>query len=191
MKFIILHGTMGSPEENWFPWIAKELEELGHKTVRPQLPTPEGQNPKNWINGIRKAVESLDGPDDETVFVAHSMSPLAVCMYLETINVKVKACYFISGFAEKFNWPDPFPKLNNSFVDTKVDWSKVANNCNNIYCFEGDNDPYVTISMATNFAKLCNAKTLDVIPNGGHLSASSGYTEFPFLMQKIKDTILK
>lgn len=191
MKFVILHGKMGSPEENWFPWMANELEKLGHDTIRPQLPTPDGQTPENWVNGIRKAVEDLGGPNEETVFIGHSMSPLAVCMYLEAIDVKIKACYFVCGFAERFGWPDPFPKLNNHFVDKKLNWDKITHNCDEVYCFEGDNDPYVTLEMANNFARLCKAKTLDIIPNGGHLSQSSGYGEFPFLLQKIKDTILK
>lgn len=188
MKFIILHGTMSSPDENWFPWIAHELEKLGDKTIRPQLPTPEGQTPESWVGEIKKSIESLGGPDNETVFIAHSMSPLAVCMYLETIDTKVKACYFVAGFAERFNWPDPFPKLNNPFVDKKLDWEKITKNCDSIYCFEGDNDPYVTLDMANNFAKLCKAKSLDIIPNGGHLSKSSGYLEFPELLDKIKSS---
>lgn len=189
MKFVILHGTMGSPEENWFPWLATELEKLGHIIARPQLPTPDGQTPENWVNEIKKTVDSMGGADEEIVFVAHSMSPLAVCMYLETINTKIRSCYFVCGFAERFNWPDPFPKLNNPFVDTKLDWEKVTKNCDNIYCFEGDNDPYVTLDMAKNFAKLCNSKGLDIIPNGGHLSKSSGFVEFPLLLEKIENNI--
>jgi predicted alpha/beta hydrolase family esterase len=100
MNFVILHGTMGSPDGNWFPWLASELEKMGHKIVRPQLSTPEGQSPDNWTREIKKAVESLGGPNNETCIVAHSMSPLAVCQYLETVNTPVGGCFFVSGFAQ-------------------------------------------------------------------------------------------
>ena len=77
MKFVILHGTLGSPEGNWFPWLASELEKLSHETVRPRLPTPEGQSPENWEKIISEV-----GSDENTVFVAHSRSPHAICQYL-------------------------------------------------------------------------------------------------------------
>jgi len=79
MNFLILHGTLGAPGENWFPWLAGELEKLGHQTLRPQLPTPQGQTPEGWRQAIASAVETLGGLGEDLVFVAHSRSPLAVC----------------------------------------------------------------------------------------------------------------
>jgi Predicted esterase of the alpha/beta hydrolase fold len=183
MKFVILHGTMGSPEGNWFPWLAKELEKLGHETIRPQLPTPEGQNPEEWVKAISKAVEDVGGPDEETVFVAHSMSPLAVCMYLEKIGRKVRACFFVSGFAERFNWPKPFPELNNPFVDSNLDWGKINENSGDAFCFVGDDDPYVTLEMANHFADLTKGKLI-IVPKGGHLG--SAFKTFPLLLETIR-----
>lgn len=188
-RFVILHGTMGNPDENWFPWLATELEKLGHKTIRPILPTPEGQTPDNWIEEISKATQSLGGPDEKTIFVAHSMSPLAVCLYLELIKRRVGGAFFVSGFAERYAWPDPFPKLNNPFVDKKIDWQKVKKNCQKVVCFAGDNDPYVPMDMARRFSELCGAKDFVIISGGGHLSASSGYKTFPMLLEVIKKEV--
>ena len=186
MKFVILHGTMGSPEGNWFPWLAEELEKLGHQTIRPQLPTPEGQNPTEWTKAIKEAVEKLGGPDEETVFVAHSMSCFAVCDYLSQIDKHVNSAFLVAGFAQRYSeWPEPFPELNNPFVDKSLDWNRVKTNCSKIFCFDGDDDKYVSSEMAKKFANLCGAR-LKIIPNGGHLTEDSGYTIFPLLLDTIK-----
>jgi len=44
---IILHGTMGSPEGNWFPWLKSQLEN-DYNVYVPQFPTPENQTKDNW-----------------------------------------------------------------------------------------------------------------------------------------------
>lgn len=190
MKFIILHGTLGSPEINWFPWLKGQLESLGHKVVVPQLPTPEGQNPDNWVKVIKETVDSLGGPDEETVFVAHSMSPLAVCHYLASIDKKVRACFFVAGAAEMHNPPEPYKSLNTPFFEKPLDWKKVKANCGSIICFGGDNDPYVSLPLAKKFSELCGAKEFIVISGGGHLNGEFGYTEFPLLLETIKKELV-
>jgi hypothetical protein len=32
---IIIHGTGGSPDENWFPWMKTQLEEQGYRVFVP------------------------------------------------------------------------------------------------------------------------------------------------------------
>lgn len=186
MKFIILHGTLGSPNGNWFPWLANELKKMGHKVVRPQLPTPEGQNPENWINTIKRTVWSLGGPYEEIVIVAHSLSPLAVCQYLENTNIKIRACFFAAAFAEIPNDEiEPYKSLNTPFIKKSVNWMKVGENCKKFYCFISDKDPYIPFEIEKDFAEKCNAK-LTIIPGGGHLNEESGFKEFPLLLKEIK-----
>ncbi|MCL4382856.1 alpha/beta hydrolase [Patescibacteria group bacterium] len=190
MKFVILHGTLGSPEINWFPWLKDRLEKIGHKVVVPQLPTPEGQDPDNWIKTIKEVVESLGGPDTGTVIVAHSMSTLAVCHYLGSIDNKIRACFFVAGFGDRLkDVPEPYPTLNNPFIDRPINWDKVKSNCSNIVCFVGDNDPYVPLEIGKRFSVLCGAKKLLVIPKGGHFTEKSGYNTFPLLLETIKEEI--
>ena len=49
MKFFIIHGSYGNPNENWFPWLKKELEKEGCIVFIPEFPTPENQSLKNWM----------------------------------------------------------------------------------------------------------------------------------------------
>jgi uncharacterized protein len=186
MKFIILHGTLGSPDGNWFPWLAKELEKLGHQAVCPKLPTPEGQTPEKWVEIIKNTIDSLGGADDELVIVAHSMSPWASCYYLGNIDKKIKAAFFVSPFAEQIDNEEPFKSLIQPFVEGKVNWDKVKENCKDIICFLGDNDPYVSLEVANRFVDLCGGKQLIIIPKGGHLNEESGYTTFPLLLEEIR-----
>jgi len=189
MNFIILHGTLGSPKENWFPWLAGELEKLGHATLRPQLPTPEGQTPQNWIKEISKSVDKESLTGDDLVIIAHSRSPLAVCQYLQTRQSPIKACFFVAGFAQRLpGLEEPFPSLNDPFDDLGADWNKVKQNCHKFVCFASDNDPYVPLDLARDFADKLSADFI-LVPGAGHFSSKSGYTQFPLLLNTIKANI--
>lgn len=186
MKFVVLHGTEGTPEGNWFPWLAKELEKRGQKTIRPTLPTPEGQNVENWIRVISDAVEEIGGPDKETIIVAHSMSPMAVCHYIVKNNVKVGFAFFASAFTDYDLDIEPYKTVNHKFFDKDFDWEKLKKNCPKIICFAGSDDPYLPQDVLKGFSKLCGAMKFIIVQKGGHLNAESGYTSFPLLLETIK-----
>lgn len=189
MKFLIFHGTLGSPDGNWFPWLAQQLEKLGHSAVRPQLPTPNGQTPGNWLKIIGESVERESLTGEDLVIVAHSSSPLAACQYLQTRNSPIKVCFFVAGFAKRLpGTEEPFPALNNPFADLGADWQKVRENCHKFVCFGGDNDPYASMDILQDFAGRLKTELI-VIKNGGHLNAEFGFTKFPQLLEKINEVI--
>ena len=131
----------------------------------------------------------MGGPDKETVIVAHSMSPMAVCHYLNKYNAKISAAFFVSGFTDYDLDIEPYKTVNHRFFDENFNWEKLKKNCPKIICFAGDNDPYLPQDALKRFAKLCRAKKFVVVPNGGHLNAESGYTTFPLLLETIKEEL--
>jgi len=176
----IIHGTGGSPEWNWFPSMKQELESKWYQVFVPEFPTPDNQTLSSWTQVFESYKKYLD---EETIFVAHSIWPAFVCSVLEEIDTSIQACYFVSGFLW-FLWLHEFDTLNKSFVDKDFDWEKIKNNSKQFYMCHGSDDPYVPLENAQDLAQSLWVE-IDVIEWGGHLNSESGYTEFPYLLEKI------
>lgn len=90
----------GYPNENWFPWLKKELEKSNFEVFVPQL--PESGNPRiqNWVP---KLAESVGVPDEQTYFVGHSLGCQTITRYLESLpkNIKVGGAVFVAGFFKR------------------------------------------------------------------------------------------
>jgi predicted alpha/beta hydrolase family esterase len=183
-NFVIVHGTMGSPEENWFPWLRKKLETYGHKVIVPLFPTPDGQNFYAWLSVAQKALETLDTIN--TVLIGHSTGASFVLRLAELSPTPYKAIFSICPFIRDLGIQD-FDSLNTSFVHHAFKWQNIQHNAGNIFCFAGDNDPYVPLSYSQEIAIHCNTDLITV-PNGGHLNAAAGFLEFPLLLEKIRQT---
>ena len=180
MNIIILHGTGGSPSGNWFPWVAAQMEAAGHKAYVPRLPTPDGQSVDSW----RKALaEQTPKPDKNTILIGHSCGATFMLHILESLSAPVAQSIFVSGFVQKLG-NEFFDNLNHTFVEHDFNWENIKNNMGAATLFYGDNDPYIPRTAAEYFAQKLDTP-LTIIPNGGHLNADSGYTEFPQIIAEI------
>jgi len=177
---IIIHGTGGSPEGNWFPWMREKLEAEGWKVFVPRFPEPMHQSLESWMEAFEEYRQYVD---EETIFVAHSVGPAFVLSILETLEKPVRACYFASGFLEVLQLPE-FDPINETITIKQFDWEKIRKNCQHFYMCHGSNDPYVPLSNAQIMADHLLVD-IDVIEDGGHLNEESGYREFEFLFEKV------
>ena len=184
MKFFIIHGTYSNPSSNWFPWLKKELELLGHEVFVPKFPTPENQTLENWMKVFDGYIDKVDS---NTIFVAHSIGPAFVLSVLEKINIQVRACFFVAAGLSESGTSDIY-KLIHTFLMKDFDWHRIKENCENFYMFHSDNDPYVPIEKAEDFARKLNI-TLTKVPGAGHFNEAAGYTKFDLLLEKIKEAI--
>jgi len=180
MKFFIIHGSYGNPNENWFPWLKIELEKSGHEVIMPTFPTPEGQSLETWMKVFDEYINQIDS---ETIFVGHSLGPAFILSVLEKIDIKVRACFFVAGWLTQLNNPD-FDEINKTFLEKKFDWTKIKNNCEQFYLFNSDNDPYVPSDNAKKMGLNLNVDII-TIPNAGHFNKAAGYTKFKRLLDEI------
>ena len=177
-NYLILHGSFGSNEGNWFPWLKEQLEKNNKKVLIPQMPVGVGnQNFENWSNVLNK----LD-INENTVIIAHSIAPIFVCKYLITNQIKVKKLIFVCGFNNYSGIDSDFDAVNEPmFIDNFDDVKKY---CKDIVCYYSDNDPYVKYDVEKAFADKLTDKQY-VIKNGGHINAETGYTKFEEILKEI------
>lgn len=183
-NIFIIHGSYGSPNENWIPWLKSELEKLNCKVFVPRFPTPENQTLENWLKIFNKYKNYLK---KNSILVGHSLGPAFILNILERTNKSIKAAFFVSGFIDLLNNPN-FDKINKTFVDKKFDWIKIKRNCKKFYLFHSDNDPYVPLKKAKRLAKKLDIQII-IIKNAGHFNEDAGYTKFDLLLDKIKNEL--
>ncbi|KKT46095.1 MAG: hypothetical protein UW37_C0032G0002 [Candidatus Gottesmanbacteria bacterium GW2011_GWA2_44_17] len=98
MNVFIFHGTMGSPEGNWFPWLERELKKLGIEVFVPRFPTPEGQSLKSWLKAFEPYQQYVN---KDSIFVGHSMGPGLILRLLERRTTPIKAAIMAAPLDDK------------------------------------------------------------------------------------------
>ncbi|VVB98985.1 Serine hydrolase [uncultured archaeon] len=177
--FFIFHGTSGYPEENWFPWLKKELEELGHKVIVPQFPTPQNQSLESWFRVLDQYKAELS-PD--TILIGHSLGGTFLLRVLEKLRQPVRAVFIVS--APVGIMPIKNRVSDQPFILKRFNWEKIRKNACNFFVFHSDNDPYVGIGNGEETAKRLGVRLI-FVPNAGHFNKAAGYTKFSLLLEKI------
>ena len=177
-KYLIMHGSFGSKDGNWFPWLKERLEKENKNVIVPQMPVGVGnQNFENWS----EVLDQLE-IDNDTTIIAHSIAPIFICKYLITNKIKVKKLIFVCGFNNYLGIDSDFDVVNAPmFIDNFYD---VKNYCEDIICFYSDNDPYVKYEVEKDFADKITTNQ-QIIKNGGHINSESGYTQFEEILKFI------
>lgn len=198
MQYLIMHGSYGSPEENWFRWLEKELKGLGHQVILEQFPVDDWkvvndigpdkistysaiQSLSVWqdffVKNILPRIESIP-----TIFVGHSIAPIFMLHMLQKYDLHLAGAVFVAPF---FNIPDApavwqFYPPNKTFYNYKFDFAKIKSQLGKSYVVYGDDDPYVPSTEPPLFAAKLGSQT-SVVKGGGHCGGI--FKEFPLVKQ--------
>ena len=178
--YVIVHGSYGTPFENWFSWLFNELTARGKKVLDPQFPCgSDVQNYSNWSK-VMNAYKSYIGK--ETSFIGHSLAPAFITDYILENSLHVKNLYFAAPFYGLIDIPD-FDQVNKPFFFNK-DLKRIKNFTQSITCYISTTDPYVPNQLSIDFADMVGAKKV-LVENAGHFNTAAGYTNFEQLLEEM------
>ncbi len=184
-RIFIVHGWDGYPEEGWFPWLKKQLEEKGFKVFVPQLPDPANPRIEKWVP---KLAETVGKADAETYFVGHSMGCQTIARYLESLpeDIKTGGVVFVAGYFKKLtNLEDnEVKKMARHWLETPVDLNKAHSHIRKSVAIFSDNDPYVLLDNQDDFKNKLGSEII-IQHDMGHFSGSTGTFELPVVLEEL------
>lgn len=202
MQIIIFHGAYGSKDGNWFPWLSRELVNLGHEVILEQYPVDDyeeinkkgpdnkdtKQNLSSWIKYFEKNTLTKINDGEPKIFIGHSLAPVFILHLVEKYNIKLETGIFVSPFLTALKgdaWQ--FDVVNRTFFKTDFDWGRMKKLIPLSYVLYGENDPYVPNSYPLDFANKLGSSVIPV-KNGGHLGGD--FKELPIVLELCKTRVL-
>lgn len=185
-NIFIVHGTYGTPTENWIPWLRQQLERDGHEVIVPTFPTPENQSLPAWLDVFREYREQIT---TETVFVGHSLGASFLLSALEELDHPVRATFLVAGFASQLTREESaIQYLFATFLEKEFDWSKIKANAGAVTVIHADNDPFIPFEKAGELARNLGTE-ITIVQGGGHFDMPAGYDRFDLLLERIRQVL--
>lgn len=177
---LILHGTWGNPEENWFRWLEAELVKKDYEVWVPQLPGADEPDIPRYNKYIFENWEL----DKDSVLIGHSSGAVAILGILQELpdDIVIEKAILVAGFKDDLGL-----EAVKKMMEYQFDWGKIKNRAKKFIFIHSDNDPRVPLEHAK-FLKEKLGGELIIMPGQGHFSISTAgekYKQFPELLNFI------
>jgi uncharacterized protein len=181
-RAVILHGTDGNPEENWFPWLKTKFEAEGYEVWVPQLWDAHTPNREKWDHQVLGGRELTD-----CIVVGHSSGAVEVLNLLMSwrcphIRLAVVVGAWAGGDPIGEWEPGQFDQL---FPPDGYDAETINAKVDRLVFLHGAKDPYCPVDGAKKLAKQLDAP-ITVVPDAEHFS---GITELPEVWKLIEPSL--
>lgn len=131
-RCIIFHGTGGSPEILWFPWLRDRLTARGYAVECPHYPDLNVEP----ISSFLPKVLARHTYDAETVLVGHSGGAALLLSVLQSTDVSVARAILVAGYSTPPNASEE-PVLQSTY-----DWEAIRGGTKDHYFINSRQDPY-------------------------------------------------
>ncbi len=178
---LILHGTDGAPEHQWFQWLKGKLEEKGWKVWVPQLPGAELPNIERYNEFLLSSDWEFNA---ESVIIGHSSGAVEILGLLEALPVGavIDTAVLVGAFTGDLG------REQLAGMAKDIDFEKIKSCAKRLILIHSDNDPYCPLEHAEYLAEKLGGE-LVVKPGQAHFStgtAGEQYRQFPFLLELLE-----
>jgi len=186
-RVFIIHGWEGHPENNWFPWLKKELESRGFEVIVPAMPETERPKIETWVPYLEKLVGT---PNKDTYLIGHSIGCQAILRYLQNLHEgsKIGGAIFVAGWVSLTpiaTRTEEEKKVVKPWFETPLYFDKIRKTTKKFVAIFSDNDEFVPLekNIETYRDKL-GAKII-MEKGKGHFSDDDGVKELPIVLNKL------
>jgi uncharacterized protein len=170
---LILHAWYNHPKDQWYPWLAKELEKKGYEVSAPELPTMNTNLP-DLARQLKTAEKYVS---NDSVVIGHSLGSLL------TMRLAEKHSYQKMILVAGWDFND-LTVEHHLYWQTPINHAEIKKHVKEIYVASSDNDPYITAFLAEEMCKRLDGKFI-LIKGAGHFTKEYGITKIPELIKLV------
>ncbi|MBI4181527.1 MAG: serine hydrolase family protein [Candidatus Aenigmarchaeota archaeon] len=165
-RVVICHRWGGSPQGDWYPWLARELEARGAQVVVPEFPDTDAPLLGKWVAALKKAAGPV-GP--QTYFVGHSIGCQAILRLLQREGKPAGGAVFVAGWFGLKGLDPEEQAVADPWIRTPIKLKQAEKRLPRVFALFSEDDPYVPLENAGVFQELLGAKVL-VEDGKGHFT---------------------
>ncbi|MDO8664174.1 MAG: class I tRNA ligase family protein [Candidatus Liptonbacteria bacterium] len=147
-NFVLLHGYMGSPKDNFRPWLKKELERRGAKVCVPTLPHTKNPRVAEQVEFVLKNVPF----NKDTVLLGHSLGAIVALKVLEKLKQPIRRSVLVAGFTEN-NFLD-HDRFDENTFDWKFNAKRIRTNSGDLRILRDTTDEIIPPDQAPKLQNL-------------------------------------
>lgn len=144
-KAVILHGTDGSPSENWFSWLKGELEKDGFRVFLPELPNNHTPNRKVYNDFL--IASGWDFANN--LVIGHSSGAVSILNMLSDNRFpRIKTAVLVGAWAHMKDTDLDRDQFKDLFPAPNFDFAIIKQKAERFIFIHSVDDPYCPIDQA-------------------------------------------